>query len=334
MSKREAWRTHYEQKLAIVKKNGQFFPWMDLSLPQISKMQKADRATKRSLMDEYLFVSERYLHENGQEEESNKRRRDVFLDLLLSTFVFAEEQQFSPVQISTLISLIQISHLYCCELYDCVPITFQSAFALFERLLLKHSIDRPPLSIAVFSLSEMKVIMQFALRHYFQYMKMYQYMFSCLKRLQLEVFYSEAERVDITPAVIPLSQAISCTTSSILSSSSFSFTSFASSSASLSLPFLSSSSTLSALSSSSSFSAEKELPLSFSTASSSASSSSLSDTLSSSQALFSRPVDEKSLSATLTTEMNKLQIQVSQRLQEQQDSFNKRISQIEEQLKT
>lgn len=49
------------------------------------------------------------------------------------------------------------------------------SFANFKELLLRHAIQRPPHSLAIFSLADVKLISEFALDTFFRHFDMYKY---------------------------------------------------------------------------------------------------------------------------------------------------------------
>ncbi|KAF4707881.1 hypothetical protein FOZ63_014834 [Perkinsus olseni] len=71
-----------------------------------------------------------------------------------------------------------------------------TAFSLFRRLLLKHSVQRPPFSIRVFTLEEVKKITEFAVNTFFTHYKLYVYM--NIPHRQLVVHSSPAEDGETT----------------------------------------------------------------------------------------------------------------------------------------
>jgi hypothetical protein len=53
-----------------------------------------------------------------------------------------------------------------------------AAFQLFKSLVLNHLIDRPPYSIVVFFIDDLKVILDFALHSFFRNFSLYRYTFT------------------------------------------------------------------------------------------------------------------------------------------------------------
>ncbi len=52
------------------------------------------------------------------------------------------------------------------------------AFTLFKDLLLRHSVQRPPASVGLFTLEEFKAVLEWGLDTYFRLYKLYQYAFT------------------------------------------------------------------------------------------------------------------------------------------------------------
>ncbi len=127
---------------------------------------------------------------------SGARRRAVFLELCLNVLNLAQRLRLNAVQTSCLFSLMHVTHLACCECVgsSMVAPSMASGFELFQTLLLKHSVERPPFSVGVFRYEQVKAIVQFATNHYFRYLKLFQYVFATSFQLQIHVQHSTAER--------------------------------------------------------------------------------------------------------------------------------------------
>jgi hypothetical protein len=67
---------------------------------------------------------------------------------------------------------------------------------LFDSLLLKHSLERPPFSICCFSAPDVALLSDYFSRTYLRHLRLYQFVFGTRNELELRVTNSEAECVD------------------------------------------------------------------------------------------------------------------------------------------
>ncbi|KAF4687604.1 hypothetical protein FOZ60_003769 [Perkinsus olseni] len=111
------------------------------------------------------------------------RRLACLLDFYLMFARFCQQESLTAVKASTLLSLMKEAVLHRMDV--------TTAFSLFRRLLLKHSVQRPPFSIRVFTLEEVKKITEFAVNTFFTHYKLYVYM--NIPHRQLVVHSSPAE---------------------------------------------------------------------------------------------------------------------------------------------
>jgi hypothetical protein len=94
-------------------------------------------------------------------------RREIFLDLCLSILAFCNAQRFTTEKTSTLISILRTTHIVACERAGSPP-ALSSAYTLFEELLLKHSVERPPFSIGMFAHPDVAAITTYVVDSYFR----------------------------------------------------------------------------------------------------------------------------------------------------------------------
>ena len=78
---------------------------------------------------------------------------------------------------------------------SCVPNlrnTYGTPRAPVQSLLLAHSVQRPPHSVGVFTLAELKLITDFALTYYYSKFKLYRYAFTLrhVKHLSLKTSHA------------------------------------------------------------------------------------------------------------------------------------------------
>ncbi|GBG63490.1 hypothetical protein CBR_g38558 [Chara braunii] len=124
-------------------------------------------------------------------------------NLSFYTKQFAEEtMQFSKEKTSALVSIVNQVHRQSSD----QRLTFDRSFDRLKTELLRHSVQRVPFSIGLFSLRDLRNIIPYLLSTYYQHYKLYQYAFTrrCTKTLTT----SEEHEPELPPALSPLSEAI------------------------------------------------------------------------------------------------------------------------------
>lgn len=64
------------------------------------------------------------------------------------------------------------------SIVGCCRLTVKRSFYQFKEWMLQHSVQRPPFSVGVFSLEEMKLIVDWMLESYYRHYKLYMYAFT------------------------------------------------------------------------------------------------------------------------------------------------------------
>eukprot|EP01006_Ploeotia_vitrea_P044231 TRINITY_DN6681_c0_g1_i1.p1 TRINITY_DN6681_c0_g1~~TRINITY_DN6681_c0_g1_i1.p1 ORF type:complete len:273 (-),score=143.24 TRINITY_DN6681_c0_g1_i1:28-846(-) len=136
---------------------------------------------------------------------------EIYVDLATNVFEFCARSQFSDEVTSTLVSIA----LDTLRFAHSQPVPgMKGTFDYFQQSLVRHSVQRPPFSISVFSLAQVKLITQYMVENFFRHLKMYQFAFVVNKRLDLHVYRSVAEAVpvetihDLDDAVHELDHAV------------------------------------------------------------------------------------------------------------------------------
>lgn len=126
------------------------------------------------------------------------------LDLYLSVLQYAASHSFSDDKLSALLGITRAVHQ--AAIRDGQALT--AAYEHLSKLLLVHSVHRPPLSSAVFSLVEMKAISAWLISTYFTHYNLYQYVF--VTRHVVSVTSSvPGDAIEVAPATLPpLEEAI------------------------------------------------------------------------------------------------------------------------------
>lgn len=142
------------------------FIWKDLSQAQLLDIRHPHPKkglTGRDLLAKHLGIV-----------QPEGLRNSIDLDLYVHTLQFGESQHFADDKLSGLLSIVKAVHTRSVQ----AKLTAERSFSLFKELLLKHSVQRPPYSIGLFSYAEMKRVMDWMLDTYYRHFKLYQYAFT------------------------------------------------------------------------------------------------------------------------------------------------------------
>jgi len=123
-------------------------------------------------------------------------RQEVLLELYMNGLRFARSNSFSVEKTSTFFSIIKRNHEEMTEAF----LPPDRSWEYFKSLLEAHSVQRPPHSVGIFTLAELKAITEFALTHYYALFKLYRYAFTLRHVKELDVRTSWAE---LPPASFP-----------------------------------------------------------------------------------------------------------------------------------
>ena len=139
----------------------------------------------------------------GQGEKRIKITTDLFYNLIL----FCRKNKFSPEQLTALFTILKTLHLLCISTpYN----NIEDCHQLMKDFMIKHSVFRPPYSICLFNLHQVKLITEYLLETYFKHYKMYKYAFTKRVLLDLSISYDRDGEQKETE-VDPLSQEESAT---------------------------------------------------------------------------------------------------------------------------
>jgi len=130
--------------------------------------QLVDEATTQQLVESQgkeeasnilADVIRNYLYslQEANEEIDFRYKRDIVIDLLYSALQFAIEQSFNLEKTSCVIELTYRVFKQSME----KPLSFEKSFDLCKQYIQRHSLFRPPHSIILFSLNEIKAILHF-----------------------------------------------------------------------------------------------------------------------------------------------------------------------------
>ena len=116
-------------------------------------------------------------------------RQEVLLELYMNALTFARSKGFSVEKTSTFVSIIKRNHEEMAEAF----LPPDRSWEFLKSLLERHSVQRPPHSVGIFTLDELKAITGFALTHYYAHFKLYRYAFTLRHVKEIDVRTAWAE---------------------------------------------------------------------------------------------------------------------------------------------
>ena len=159
--------------------------WVDLSLADVRQLLKccSDREGLKHELAQKLG-----LECAGEDIPAEKlKQTSIEADLFTYAFLFGIRENYSPAQLSTLITIVKRLHTLCVStLFD----NHSEAVCYFQRLVIQHSINRPPFSIEIFNPREVKMLNEYILSTYFKHYKLYKYVFTRKVHLNISLAYA------------------------------------------------------------------------------------------------------------------------------------------------
>ena len=150
----------------------EFLDWKALSEEQFLLLEQIDHP------DELRLQLRRAL--NISYEDS--RKNEIAEDFHVYNYTFCKDQAFDGRRTSTFVSIMEELFLADTNTHDPAR-TREASFAHFQKLLLSHSVERPPKSIQVFTEQDLELILKYAIDSYFRQFNLYKYVFSPRLRL-------------------------------------------------------------------------------------------------------------------------------------------------------
>ncbi len=126
----------------------------------------------------------------------------ILIDFYFHNIVFAKKAGMENDKISGYFSIMRDVH----ERGMDPDVTLIDSFTYFKKLLVKHSVHRPPFSIELFSLEDVKKLSSYTHSTYYRHFKMYQYAF-CKKQKATFESFSQRQLNELPFVTLPLVDA-------------------------------------------------------------------------------------------------------------------------------
>eukprot|EP00440_Ansanella_granifera_P039502 gb/GFBE01042851.1/.p1 GENE.gb/GFBE01042851.1/~~gb/GFBE01042851.1/.p1 ORF type:complete len:280 (+),score=69.58 gb/GFBE01042851.1/:1-840(+) len=151
-----------------------FLYFADVSEADLAKVAAAETKSEvRKLLQELMKI-----------DQPEGLKAEILVDMHYHNYSFCVSSGFPPEKTSTFLSIMKV------VLEDAVRLrlTPEDAFNQFQDWLLKHSVERPPRSVGIFSFDDVKSIVEYATNTFFRHIRLYMYAFMthCDVRLRVE----------------------------------------------------------------------------------------------------------------------------------------------------
>ena len=109
----------------------------------------------------------------GRNEEEWARKQEVIIQFTQNNFSFCNKQNFPEIK---MVVIMEILHYILRQLIDKgVNLQEDESYNNFKELLLRHSVHRPPHSLAFLTLEDIKKVDLYAQDSFFRNFEMYKY---------------------------------------------------------------------------------------------------------------------------------------------------------------
>lgn len=140
-----------------------FLQFTDVAEADVERLEKAGTKTEvKQVLSECLNV-----------DQSEGFFKDILADLHYHNYGFCIDHKLTPVKTSCFLSIMKV------VLEESVSrrLLVEDAFQLFKDWLLKHSVERPPKSVGIFSFEEIQKIMEYVHNTFFRHYRLYMYVY-------------------------------------------------------------------------------------------------------------------------------------------------------------
>ena len=149
---------------------------------------------------QYLFQVDAYVQdENG---EINEDAKDVLIDMIHDAILFVSDNQFSYAK-----SILFLT-IYIAIFQQVILRPFfepDKVYKQYEKCLLMHSVERPPFSVAIFSLPDIKIIHEYFILSFFRNLK---FIMNCFTKEPRVMFTYKEPGIFKLPTLLPLSEMV------------------------------------------------------------------------------------------------------------------------------
>jgi Flagellar C1a complex subunit C1a-32 len=125
-------------------------------------------------------------------------KKQIFIDLMYNASFFCRAQHFDQEKTSCVIELMYRVFINCTQKI----LRFEKGFEVAKEFLLRHALFRPPHSIKIFNLDEIKLVTDFMLDYFFKNYQMYMKAFTPLVDYEIGTFVMYKSRFPQTLSLV------------------------------------------------------------------------------------------------------------------------------------
>ena len=160
----------------------EFLLWKTFSKEQLAALQEEYEVSAQSAATFKSNLGKVLGHGGEGETAEMARRNAIIIDFHFYNIAFAKRAGFTQEKVSTFCSIMQT--LLETDMGAKFR-TVDESFAELKGMLLRHSVQRPPWSIGIFSKDDVKSIVDFVANGYIRHFKLYRYCLSPRPELTL-----------------------------------------------------------------------------------------------------------------------------------------------------
>eukprot|EP00746_Dinoflagellata_sp_MGD_P128310 gnl/MRDRNA2_/MRDRNA2_62699_c0_seq1.p1 gnl/MRDRNA2_/MRDRNA2_62699_c0~~gnl/MRDRNA2_/MRDRNA2_62699_c0_seq1.p1 ORF type:complete len:256 (-),score=57.92 gnl/MRDRNA2_/MRDRNA2_62699_c0_seq1:49-816(-) len=123
------------------------------------------------------------LHSCMNVDQSEGYRTEILKEFHFHNYSFCKTQRFNAEKTSTYLSIMKVMFEEVCLR----RLTMDEAFNFFKGWLLKHSVQRPPFSVGVFTFEDVKAITEYVHNTFFRHYKLWKYAYVTHRDVELRV---------------------------------------------------------------------------------------------------------------------------------------------------
>eukprot|EP00930_Biecheleria_cincta_P082222 TRINITY_DN71996_c0_g1_i1.p1 TRINITY_DN71996_c0_g1~~TRINITY_DN71996_c0_g1_i1.p1 ORF type:complete len:303 (-),score=83.15 TRINITY_DN71996_c0_g1_i1:303-1142(-) len=170
-----------------------FLYFADVTEADLAQVAAAEsKADARKLLRKFMKI-----------DQPEGLQAEILIDMHYHNYDFCISSDFPAEKTSTFLSIMKI------VVEDAVRLRLPAsdAFKLFEDLLMKHSVERPPFSVGIFSFDDVKSLVEYATHTFFRHYKLYMHSFMTHCNARVCIDEPRPGAAPLVNAPVPMSAA-------------------------------------------------------------------------------------------------------------------------------
>lgn len=116
-------------------------------------------------------------------DQSDGYKTEILKEFHFHNYSFCKTQGFAPEKTSTFLSIMKVMFEEVCLRRQ----TMDESFNFFKGWLLKHSVQRPPFSVGVFTFEDVKALTEYVHNTFYRHYKLWMYAYVTHRDVELRV---------------------------------------------------------------------------------------------------------------------------------------------------